>query len=155
MTRTAPSNTDPVIDSRDIIERIEELEAERDSFTGPCTACIESGERKGESCPECDGTGEREDATAWAVANPEDAAELAALSKLAKEAEGYADDWTHGVTLIHDDYFTDYAREMLEDCGTIPRDLPTWVEIDWEATARNVRMDYTGVNFDGVTYWVR
>jgi hypothetical protein len=29
------------------------------------------------------------------------------------------------------------------------------VEIDWEATARNVRTDYTAVDFDGVTYWIR
>lgn len=131
MTRTAPSNTDPVIDSRDIIERIEELRAHREEWSA------------------------NPKLMPWKNKHDDYYAELTALEKLAEEAEGYADDWTHGVTLIHDDYFTDYAREMLEDCGTIPRDLPTWVEIDWEATARNVRMDYTGVNFDGVTYWVR
>ncbi len=152
--RTAPSNRESTIDSRDIIERIEELEAERDSFTGPCTTCIESGEREGEPCPECDGTGEREDATAWAVVNPEDAAELAALSKLAEDGEGAAD-WTYGETLIRDDYFTKYARELLEDCGTIPRDLPYCLVIDWDATAQNVRVDYFPVDFDGVTYWIR
>lgn len=152
--RTAPNNSESTIDSRDIIERIEELEAERDSFTGPCTTCIESGERKGEPCPECDGTGEREDATAWAVVNPEDAAELATLSKLAEDAEGAAD-WTYGETLIRDDYFTKYVREMLEDCGEIPRDLPHYIAIDWHKTADNVRCDYFPVDFDGVTYWIR
>lgn len=148
MTRTTIDNTESVLDSRNIIERIEELEAERDNFTEPCTACIESGERKGEPCPECDGTGER------AVVNPEDAAELAALSKLAKEAEG-ADDWHHGAALIRDDYFVEYVREMLEDCGEIPRDLPHYVAVDWHKTADNVRVDYFDVDFDGVTYWVR
>jgi hypothetical protein len=63
-------------------------------------------------------------------------------------------DWYPGY-LIRDSSFTDYAREMLEDCGTIPRDLPSWVEIDWEATARNVRIDYTPVEIDGATYWYR
>jgi antirestriction protein len=143
MPNIIPSNTDDLIDSRDIIERIKELNTERARWVE---------EQAGEEVAAADFPAWAE---LWTSAHLDDAAELAALQKLAEEAEGYADDWTHGVTLIHDDYFTDYAREMLEDCGTIPRDLPTWVEIDWEATARNVRTDYTYVDFDGVTYWVR
>ena len=130
---TNVDNGTETIDSRDIIARIDELQAERDTY---------DGERGEERDP-------------WTAVYPEDAAELAALHKLATEAEGYAADWEYGEILIRDDYFTDYAREMLEDCGTIPRDLPSWVKIDWEATARNVRMDYTAVDFDGVTYWIR
>lgn len=57
--------------------------------------------------------------------------------------------------LVADHHFADYAREMLEDCGTIPRGLLSWVEIDWDATARNVRMDYTPVEVNGRTYWTR
>lgn len=141
MPNIIPSNTDSTIDSRDIIERIDDLYGERAQWVDERTDA-ESGDWQAV-------------AFLWKLAHPDESAELAALEKLAEEAEGYADDWTHGVTLIRDDYFTDYARELLEDCGTIPRDLPTWVEIDWEATARNVRMDYTYVNFGGVTYWVR
>ena len=133
MPCTTIYNSDKTIDSLDIIARIEALQEERDTY---------DGERGEERDP-------------WTAVYPEDAAELAALHKLATEAEGYAADWHHGEILIRDDYFTDYAREMLEDCGTIPRDLPSWVEIDWKATARNVRMDYTAVDFDGVTYWIR
>jgi len=139
---TNVDNGTETIDSRDIIARIEELETERDR----CTLLREDD--GGNVTEEADPQG-------WADQYPEDAAELAALQKLAAEAEGYAADWHHGEILIRDDYFTDYAREMLEDCGTIPRDLPSWVEIDWEATARNVRMDYAAVDFDGVTYWIR
>jgi hypothetical protein len=133
MPCTTIYNSDKTIDSLDIIARIDELETERDTY---------DGERGEERDP-------------WTAVYPEDAAELAALHKLATEAEGYAADWHHGEVLIRDDYFTDYTRELLEDCGTIPRDLPWWVEIDWEATARNVRVDYTAVDFDGVTYWIR
>ena len=50
---------------------------------------------------------------------------------------------------------TDYAFEMLEDCGTLPKDLPSWIVIDRDATAENMKADYTSVDFDGVTYWVR
>jgi hypothetical protein len=68
--------------------------------------------------------------------------------------EDWRGDW-YPVTLIADYYFTDYVRELLEDCGDIPSDLPSWVEIDWEATARNVRTDYTCTEIDGSTYWYR
>jgi hypothetical protein len=54
--------------------------------------------------------------------------------------EQWRGDW-YPITLIRESHFTDYTREMLEDCGTIPRDLPAWVHIDWEATAREVKMD--------------
>jgi hypothetical protein len=127
MPNTIPSNTDETIYSRDIIDRIEELRDERD---------------------------QEEDGAKWGREHPEEAAELALLESFQEEAEGYADDWRHGVTLIRDSHFTEYARELVEEF-TFPRDLPTWVEIDWEATAENVRADYTGVEFDGVTYWVR
>ena len=136
-------NSADTLDSRDIIARIEELETERDS----CTLLREDD--NGNVTEEADPQG-------WADQYPEDAAELAALHKLATEADGDDEgDWKYGEILIRDDYFTDYTRELLEDCGTIPRDLPWWVEIDWEATARNVRADYTAVDFDGVTYWIR
>jgi len=133
MPRTIPSNTDSVIDSRDIIERIEELQAERDTYD----------EERGE---------ERDP---WTAAQPDDAAELAALEKLAKECEEYAEDWNVGTTLIRHSYFTEYARELVEDCGYISPELPHWIEIDWTATAENVRADYTSVDFDGALYWVR
>lgn len=29
------------------------------------------------------------------------------------------------------------------------------VIVDWERAARELQMDYTPVEFDGVTYWVR
>lgn len=68
--------------------------------------------------------------------------------------EEYNGDW-YPLTLIADSYFTDYARELLEDVGDLPRDLPSYIEIDWNATARNIRVDYTPVTIEGSTYWTR
>ena len=85
----------------------------------------------------------------------DESAELASLKKLAEECENYAADWKYGETLIRGSYFSDYARELLEDCGDIPRNLPHYIEIDWEATARNIRVDYTEIDFGGVSYWIR
>jgi hypothetical protein len=128
MSRTTTiDNSADTLDSRDIIARIEELRGEREASGDP---------------------------EQWDAENMQEATELHALEMLQDEAEGYAD-WHHGEILIRDDYFTEYARELLDDCGMIPRDLPSWIKIDWEATARNIRTDYTAVDFDGVTYWIR
>lgn len=85
-----------------------------------------------------------------------EADELAALKALAEEAEGCAEDWLHGVTLIRDTYFEDYARELAEEIGAL-KDDAAWpcTCIDWERAAHELQMDYTAVEFDGVTYWVR
>lgn len=123
-------NTADLLDSRDIIARIAELEAMReDYYFGP---------------------------TEWATANPEDAEELAALTALAEEAEGYAADWKYGETLIRDSYFREYAEQLAEDTGAVNGDnnWPLYC-IDWDRAARELQYDYTGVDFDGVTYWVR
>jgi hypothetical protein len=45
--------------------------------------------------------------------------------------------------------------DMLADCGTLPRDIPWYIEIDEEATAKNIEMDYASVDFDGVEYLIR
>lgn len=123
-----PTNTDDVIDSRDVIARIEELEEEQERL-----AEAEAG-----PLPE------------------EDTAELAALKALAEEAEGYAPDWNHGATLIRDSYFKEYAQQLADDIGAIPRDA-SWpcTCIDWDQAAHALQQDYTAVEFDGVTYWVR
>lgn len=140
MARTI-SNSDDVIDSRDVIERIEELRAELEEWHDEqeTTLSFEFALQDEANFPE----------------HNDEYRELRALESLAKEAEGYAADWKYGETLVRDSYFEDYARELLEDCGDIPKNLPHYIEIDWAATASNIRADYTSVDFDGVTYWIR
>lgn len=137
-TATISNNTN-VIDSRDIIARIAALQEERDN------------------CPTDfgDDASPEQRATTWARDYPEDAAELAALESVAQQGEGYAADWHHGETLIHDDYFTRYAMELLADCGELPKDFPWYIVVDEEATARNIQSDYYTIDFNGETYWIR
>lgn len=116
------------LDVRDIIARVEELESERE-----------------------------DDADAFGA---EDAAELAALAAILDDMKGYGGDeeWRgdwYPVTLIRDSYFTEYAEELVTDCGYISKDMPHWIAIDWEATARAVQQDYTSTEIKGVTYWYR
>lgn len=125
------SNSQDLIDSREVIERIDELRAMLP-------------EEAGDVMP---GTsGDLEDIQA----------ELEALEALAEQGAQYAPDWEYGETLIHDDYFETYARELAEDCGMVQRDA-VWPNdcIDWEEAARRLQQDYTAIDFAGETYWIR
>lgn len=68
--------------------------------------------------------------------------------------EQWRGDW-YPVTLIRESYFVDYVQELLEDCGEIPRNLPHYIHIDWKLTARDIKVDYSEVTIDGVTYFYR
>lgn len=129
MSRDYPTNTDDMIDPRDVEARIAELEGERDSYTME---------------PDCDDV-------SWEQLNPDDAAELKALTDFRDEFSGCDG------PLIRETYFKDYAQELAEDIhGKAIRDV-NWPFscIDWEQAARELQMDYTAADFDGVTYYGR
>lgn len=64
-------------------------------------------------------------------------------------------EWNYGVILILEADFTKYVKEYIADIGALPRDLPDWVVIDWDATAENIRGDFMSVDFEGQTYLYR
>ena len=64
-------------------------------------------------------------------------------------------EFRHGETLIHEDYWVEYVQALCEDCGYISKDFPCWIEIDWEATAKNVATDYSTIELDGNTFYFR
>ena len=138
-------NSEDTLDSRDIIARIEELESEREDLADMWSAFHEDSEN--ESLP-------RLTLAEWDESDEGD--ELKALKALEAEAKGYSD-WQDGVTLIRDSYFEDYARELAEDInGEAIRDAKWPFDyIDWEGAAEALQQDYTEVEFDGVSYWVR
>lgn len=117
-----------IIDVRDIIARFEELESQM---------------------PDGD------DARNWP-----DAAEFAQLSDILEELSGnggdeqWRGDW-YPTTLIWDSYFPIYARDLLIDCGDISANLPHYVHIDWKATSRDLLVDYTSLDINGLCYWFR
>ena len=149
---------DDIIDSRDVIARIEELEAEREALQTTVYEwenAIGDTDEEDEKQAAAEELGRAEiDLETWDASDEAD--ELRILKALADEASGYAADWRYGETLIRDSYFKDYAMELAEDIGAINRDA-TWPNtcIDWDQAARELQMDYTAVDFDGVTYWIR
>lgn len=86
--------------------------------------------------------------------DPDEREELAALKAIADDAEGCSD-WEYGEALIRYSYFKDYAEELFDDCyaGQIPENLRSY--IDYEAFARDLKFDYTTVDFCGVKYLIR
>jgi hypothetical protein len=132
------SNTDDYIDSRDIIARVEYLKEAWAESTGedPDTYALSGDD--------------------WKVGLGDDEGEeMEALLALVEEASGLSD-WWYGSTLIRDSYFVEYAQELAEDIGAVNSDAgwPVYC-IDWEHAARDLQMDYTSVDFDGVDYWAR
>ena len=96
----------------------------------------------------------------WETDCADEHAELSELEALLSELAGYSGDhqWEgewYPLTLIADDYFVEAMRELVMDIGDMPRKLPSYLEIDWNATADNLRVDYSSVEFNGTTYWYR
>lgn len=56
--------------------------------------------------------------------------------------------------LIAEDYFTAYSKQLCEDLGDLPSDLPWYISnhIDWDGVAESLKVDYSTVTLDGETY---
>ncbi len=109
-----------VIESRDIIERLDELESDEDSL------------------------------------DDNDKEELEVLREF-KNAFGDHDDWKHGIAIINRSYFVEHVKELLADIG-IPENLenfPSYIAIDWDATANNIERDYSSYDINGTEFLAR
>ena len=131
------------LDIRELIERYEELENDMND-------CV-LGAPDGSETPDPDG---------WRENNPDDADELEKLDLLLSNLKGYGfgeqwrGDW-YPLTLINDAYFVEAMQELVEDIGDLPNGMPSYLVIDWDATAKNLQVDYSSVEHDGETYWYR
>jgi hypothetical protein len=136
-------NRSDILDVRDIIERFEELEHDKDLAT--------------------DNAGEENETVDGVLFNEDNQEEHDRLKKLLDELKGnggdeeWQGDW-YPITLIHRDYFEDYAQELASDVveGFDSR-VVTWpfTCIDWEAAANELEQDYSNVYFDGEEYLYR
>lgn len=109
-----------VIESRDIIERLDELESDEDSL------------------------------------DDNDKEELEVLREF-KNALGDHDDWKRGIAIINRSYFVEHVKELLADIG-IPENLenfPSYIAIDWDATANNIERDYSSYDINGTEFLAR
>lgn len=141
-----------LIDSQQVIERIAYLDGKlRAQFDDWCKELDEN--RQYYVHP--DGTFEWWLEISDTDGDDEDAHELRALLALANDGEQLSE-WTSGVTLIRDDHFEDYAREMAVDIGAITADAK-WPcnHIDWVEAAHELQQDYCRLTFDDEDYWAQ
>lgn len=126
--------TDDYFDSRDVIERIAELELLAETMNDD---------------------EETDDARAEAY-DEYDAEEYNALIALQEEADGTISDWQYGEMFYTWDALVEYTEELVNECYTTG-ELPSWVtnHIDWEEVTEEVKVDYTEFEFRGTTYYAR
>jgi hypothetical protein len=165
------SNSDDIIDSRDVIAQIEnlegELQSEYDSLFEDQQVVYDTWLHDKDTEIE----GEPPEPPAfedWVAAQKDDAAaamhdeaeEYLALKNLADQCEGYGD-WSHGETLINVTYFTKYVEDLIDDCYELPKELTSgeWpyrhITVDYEAAAEELKYDYVEVDFDGNSFLMR
>lgn len=161
------TNSEDVIDSRDVIARIAELEREQRDLAG----AVENAQAALDAFESAGATYEGELPIQLHVVNLNDAVtdakaeleswgldyanELECLKELVEACQNHGD-WEYGATLIRDSYFEDYARETAKDIGAITDD-EQWPAtcIDWERATVALQQDYSRVNFGGEDYWIR
>lgn len=154
------------LDTRDLAKRLEELKDEKEGLISLIDEKEEEIDDKENEIEECEFDDEREVATDdlvdlqeelkelkeefqnWIEENQEELEELEGL-------ENQISEWSDGNTMIPEEDFVDYCQELCEDIGDLPSDLPGYIVIDWEATADNLKVDYSEVEYQGETYLVR
>lgn len=179
------SLNDNVIDSRDIIKRHEELESdlqaqydelqeEFDILESYYEKVLEDGEDPILTFAQyCESEmpddrnyfegGKMPEIANWLEAVAKDmyhtwqdeAIEYETLQAIVRQCEGYGD-WAYGESLISEDYFMEYAEQLATDIGAITNDV-SWplTCIDWGAAADQLKQDYSSVDVDGSTYYIR
>ena len=155
MTRQI-TNGDDIIDSRDVVARIEALASEHEALTDAVTDAREALDAAtDESRDALIANLEAANAALNEWTSSDEQEELSSLRALADQGESCSD-WHHGEALIRDRYFTEYAQELAEDIGAVDAHA-AWParHIDWEAAADALKADYSSIDFDGIDYWIR
>lgn len=82
----------------------------------------------------------------------EEREELAEIEEIA----GYCSDFQHGEVMIPTRDFEEYAEELASEIGAIDHNA-SWPlsHIDWKAAAEELAQDYTEVEYQGTSYYVR
>ena len=93
--------------------------------------------------------------------NAFDREDLDLLTSIISDGESYSDDWNHGSTLIRENYFVEYIEDLINDCYEIPAEFNSgeWpfrhMKMDYEAAAEEAKVDYSTIEIQGETYYVR
>lgn len=143
-------------DSRDFEERIDDLEGDKAAFEEDVENAEDALNDADEDADDLHTLQADLDAAKEALAGweKEYGEELTKLQAFREEVEGYCD-WRHGEQFIAEEKFTEYCEELVSDIGDLPRDLPSYIVIDWDKTAENLKVDYSEAELEGNTFLFR
>jgi hypothetical protein len=164
-----------ILDSRDLIEVMEDLSDRADSVKDAVEELEENGfsvetDQNGMllleetiaafSTEDAWGNPPRSDAPVaidrLQGLDPLDEDETQLLAELQAIDDESPSDWLYGETFIAEDYFPKYAEEMADDIGAIDRNAG-WplTHIDWEKAADDLKQDYSEFTLAGLTFYAR
>ena len=65
-------------------------------------------------------------------------------------------EFSFGETLIPNNDFTEYCKDMVEDCYNL-KDVPDFIKfnVNWEGVASDLGVDYSEIKYQGETYLYR
>lgn len=143
-----------IVDTRDIQERIDEIEDDIDTLENEMSDLEEEIDELIDS--EEDGNQNIIDLKLDEIEE-----KVGVIKDLKEELDNLLNiksevpEFEEGNTLIHENYWVEYVQDLVTDCGYISSDLPWWIEIDWDRTADNVAQDYSTIEIEGNTYYYR
>ena len=138
-----------MIDTRDLAEKRDELQTDLvNSFNDYFDTELEDF---GDLISYIDNS-EDKDVQEWRDDKVYDFEYIDEINELEDEITGFI----YGETLIPNDDFTEYCKDMVEDCYNL-KDVPDFIKynINWDGVASDLEVDYSSVTYQGKTYLYR
>ena len=134
-----------VLDSRDLQERIKELETELWELTEE----LEAAEEENDEAAVSDAEQAIEE---WKEENQEELDALTALKDYCWDSS-----WRYGIAFIAEEDFEEYAQDLASDLYGEEIRNASWPFdcIDWERAADALRQDYSSIDYQGTKYLFR
>ena len=137
-----------MIDTRDLAEKRDEL---KEFLVDDFNLTFEKEIEDFDELIEIVDNSEDEDVQKWKEDNSDDFEHIEEIDELEDEIS----DFSSGETLIPEDDFTEYCKDMVDCCDL--RGVPEFIKdnIDWEGVASYLEIDYINVTYQGESYLVR
>ena len=138
-----------MIDTRDLVEKREELQTNLvDSFNEYFDTEIEDFDELTKHIS----NSEDEDVEEWRDDKVYDFEHIDEINELEDEIS----EFPFGATLIPEDEFEDYCKDLVEDCYDLDN-VPEFIKnnINWSGIASDLSVDYSEIKYQGETYLYR
>lgn len=138
-----------MIDTRDLAEKRDEL---KEFLVDDFNYMFEKEIEDFDELIEIVDNSEDKDVQEWKEENNNDFDHIEEIDYI----EYNVSEFSFGATLIEDNEFEDYCRDLVNDCYDLGN-VPTFIKdnINWSGIASDLSVDYSEVNYQGESYLVR